>query len=166
MQAGGAVGLWARELSKHFDEVHSWEPNPLLRECFHENVGFTPNVTLHKAALGARPGQCAVAGDKPWNMGSWWMHEGTESDVSTVDGESFEYCDLLMLDIEGAELEALKGAELTIKKCKPVIVVETKDQCLRRFGADRNHLGAWLLQHDYIFAARFHGGRDELWVPR
>lgn len=42
----------------------------------------------------------------------------------TIDSFDLPRLDLLKLDIEGMELEALKGAEETIKTCKPIIYAE------------------------------------------
>ena len=35
---------------------------------------------------------------------------------------------LVHLDMEGMELQALRGAELLLRRCKPVVVVEENDK--------------------------------------
>ena len=47
--------------------------------------------------------------------------------VIPIDSLPLSSCDLIQLDIEGYELEALKGAKETIEKFNPVIVVELKE---------------------------------------
>lgn len=165
VQAGGAVGLWARKLSPHFDWVHSFEPNPELRECFYENTKGFGNITLHPKALGAKEGTGKMAGDKPWNMGSWWVESGEDFPITTVDSLNLINCDLLLLDIEGAEVDALKGATATLLVSKPVVVVESKIQCLARYGETRFSMHTVLREAGYRSVKAFHGGRDELWVP-
>lgn len=42
-----------------------------------------------------------------------------------IDGLGLERLDLLKLDVEGMESEALEGARETIQRCKPILFVET-----------------------------------------
>jgi hypothetical protein len=42
-----------------------------------------------------------------------------------IDGLGLERLDLLKLDVEGMEAEALDGARETITRCKPILFVET-----------------------------------------
>jgi hypothetical protein len=43
-----------------------------------------------------------------------------------IDDLALPRCDLIYLDVEGEELNALKGAMETIERCKPVIVYEAR----------------------------------------
>jgi len=43
----------------------------------------------------------------------------------TIDSLKLERCDLIKLDCEGMEFEALSGAVETIERCKPILFVET-----------------------------------------
>jgi hypothetical protein len=43
----------------------------------------------------------------------------------TIDSFGFERLDLMKLDLEGMEAEALDGARETIQRCKPILFVET-----------------------------------------
>jgi FkbM family methyltransferase len=169
VQAGGAVGLWAATLAQAgFCWIHSFEPNPALRECFHKNIRLFDRhdgIVLHSEALGANPGKGAIGGEKDWNMGSWSVRAGDTCDIRTIDSLNLVTCDLIMLDIEGMELEALKGAYRTIERCKPVIVVEMKEQCLNQFGSTKEDLRAYLRSFKYKLHSSFHGERDEMWIP-
>jgi len=165
IQAGGAVGLWARTLSQYFEKVHSFEPNPALLKCFHENTKGFANIISYPVALGKDMGGGKLSWDKDWNMGSWWVTEGEEFPIVTIDSLNLTDCDLILLDIEGAELEALKGARGTMAFCRPVIVVESKSNCLERYGTSRSKMHEWLREEKYRYVKAFHGGRDELWVP-
>jgi hypothetical protein len=100
------------------------------------------------------------------NMGAWHIEStGDERDtpLTTVDAEKFAGCDLLQLDIEGAEIEALQGARETIMEYRPVIIVEMKPATLRAFNHTVDQLRCKIAGFKYELAERF--GRDELWVP-
>jgi hypothetical protein len=64
---------------------------------------------------------------------------------------------LIHLDIEGYEYFALLGAVNTIKKCKPVIVVEMWDQLDNRFGENLNQkTEEFLTSLNYRFVVTLH----------
>jgi FkbM family methyltransferase len=48
--------------------------------------------------------------------------------------------DFVKIDVEGAELEVLKGMSITLKKFKPIVVVEIRDMYLRRIEEFLNQL--------------------------
>ena len=60
-----------------------------------------------------------------------------------LDNYSFERVDLLKIDVEGFEYEVLRGAEKTISKFKPRIIIETHSQELRKI------CHRYLLDHGY-----------------
>ncbi len=49
--------------------------------------------------------------------------------------DSLMSCDLIHLDCEGWEMNALKGARAVIAKFRPAIALEINHECLERFGA-------------------------------
>jgi hypothetical protein len=58
--------------------------------------------------------------------------------VYLVDDIGLNACDLIHLDIEGYEYYAILGATETIKKFKPVVVLEVWEQLENRFEEDIN----------------------------
>ena len=141
VQAGGNVGVWPKELSKHFERVYTFEPDPINWECFQKNVR-EPNVIAQHAALGSKPGFVSIEHDA-FNCGASQVCDGSDVPVVTIDSLKLPACDLLQLDIEGYEFEALKGAERTIKKHSPVIVLEQKGLG-DRYGTTDEETTEWL----------------------
>jgi len=60
----------------------------------------------------------------------------------TLDALSLPRVDLIKIDIEGMELEALDGAQATIEKSRPILLVES-------IKASRELLRAWLEKRSY-----------------
>jgi hypothetical protein len=99
------------------------------------------------------------------NFGGFRCLEGGHIPILRVDDLALPHCDLMMLDLEGYELFALKGALNTITRCKPVIVMEDKG-CSKVFGYEKGRVEQWLAQNaGYKTLKRFHGGRDVVCVP-
>lgn len=156
IQAGGNMGVWPWELSKVFQRVVTAEPDP---ECFMlmgVNLKAVSNVEMHQVALLESPGRGAMQGE-PRNRGAQWVQPGLGAvRAVTIDSFDVEDCDLIYLDIEGAELSALKGARETIKRSHPVIAIEDKNLSTR-FGTQKHDAEKWLsAEYGYKVAARPH----------
>jgi FkbM family methyltransferase len=125
VQAGGNVGVYPLALAKVFDHVITFEPDADNFDCLAENVALE-NVILNYAALGATAGMCGILRIDTDNCGSHKTLPGTVVPVQTIDSLSLDQCDLIWLDIEGAEADAIQGALATIEKFSPIIVLEEK----------------------------------------
>jgi FkbM family methyltransferase len=125
VQAGGNVGVYPLALAKVFDRVITFEPDSDNLDCLVANV-TAENVTTYYAALGAEVGTCGILRIDTDNCGSHKTLPGTAVPVLTIDGLNLDQCDLIWLDIEGAEADAINGARATIEKFSPIIVLEEK----------------------------------------
>ena len=125
VQAGGNVGVYPLALAEHFNQVITFEPDEDNFECLHKNVTYDDALVFF-GALGAEPGWCQVQRIDTDNCGSHKTLPGTVVPVQTIDSLNLDYCDLIWLDIEGAEADAIKGALATIEKFSPIIVLEEK----------------------------------------
>lgn len=136
VQAGGHIGLWPRKLKKlGFQQVITFEPDEYCFECLHENVS---SVTSYNLALGNEEKEIELYYVKPKQSGRVTRNkkEGAESFKVlqvTIDSLDLDNCDLLCLDVEGHELEALDGAWLTINAYKPVIQLEAWPENVEKY---------------------------------
>ncbi len=133
VDVGAHIGLWSYWMAKDFQIVEAFEPMPEHRECFTLNV-TAENVRLHYCALGALPGKVFL---KNFTMGASGdtgiSTEGTPAEMQRLDEFAFKDVSLLKIDCEGYELHVLKGAEDTLRRCKPCVVVEQKPR-VDRYG--------------------------------
>lgn len=126
IQAGGNAGLYPKQYSKLFKNVVTLEPDYRNFVCLCENVKEI-NVTKYQKALGDRHTCINLETNPKWretNTGALKIAGDGDIEQITLDSLGLEPC-LIHLDIEGFEGFALLGAEKTIKKCKPLIVLET-----------------------------------------
>ena len=154
IQAGGNMGVWPWLLAKKFVRVITAEPEPECLRYLRENVPQR-NVEILSVALGSAPSRCSIQYEMG-NLGAQFVVPGTDFEVVTVDSLGVADCDLIYLDIEGAEMDALRGAVETIRKSWPVVVVEDK-KLSERFGYQKGDIEKWLAKDfGYRVAARPH----------
>ena len=124
---GAHVGLWARGLTDKFEKVICFEPCDEFADILIKNA---PKVhTIHRCALGWREGQVAMA-IEPDNTGSTHVDRGKPGLIPMRPLDDFQLTDVdfIKIDVEGYELDVIKGAINTLKNNDPIIIVEQKDR--------------------------------------
>jgi FkbM family methyltransferase len=147
LDVGGHCGLWSMQLVKQFGHVHAFEPVAAHRACFVKNV-TTDNVTLHAVALGAAPGSISMH-TAPTSSGDSWVSGVGDIPMVVLDSFGFFNVDFIKIDVEGSELSVLRGGEDTIKRCKPIIIVEQKPGHAQRFGFGETAAVPYLISLGY-----------------
>jgi FkbM family methyltransferase len=169
VQAGGNLGVFPKVMSRWFETVYTFEPDPELFEMMSRNAPER-NVVKFQAALGCERGTVGVSRERRQKDGGS-SHEGIahvsgKGVIPTlrVDDLGLRTCDLLYLDIEGYELYALRGAVETVDRCKPVVACEVNKSLEQMGGITREDIHAWFRLHDYDFLRRVRS--DEIFIPR
>lgn len=126
IQAGGNVGVYPMALAQKFERVYTVEPDAANYEALAINTASQPRVIIRRAAFGQDYGKAAIDQIYPDNIGAHQIKEGNEFDVLPIDSLSVTDCDLLQLDVEGSEHQAILGAIATIEASWPVITLELK----------------------------------------
>ncbi len=132
IDVGAHVGLWSYYLAQQFEMVHAFEPVAEHRECFVTNV-TAKNAILYSCALGDGDGSISMHTSKG-SSGDSWINGVGDIPMHRIDSYGFSDVDLLKIDCEGAELPVLRGAEDTLLRCHPVVIVEQKPGHAQRFG--------------------------------
>jgi FkbM family methyltransferase len=136
LECGGHHGCSAILLSRWVGahgKVISFEPSAENCDIFEKNIRLNAiaNVELHRKAVGAEEGVIVFdeseSGINPAGRG------GASVPVVTLDSFSHVNPTLLKIDIEGFELEALKGAR-TILAGRPKLALEIHADQLRQYG--------------------------------
>ena len=128
IDVGANVGLWTKDMSEEFTSVWAIEPVEDFRQCLQKNI-FNNNVDIKPFALGAENTVIDMiiteenTGHSHVDIDS--LGKGTIP-MHRLDDLNIPPLDYIKIDCEGYELNVLKGAEQTIKKHKPIIVIEQK----------------------------------------
>lgn len=129
VQAGGACGVWALRFSQFFETVYTFEPLADNFRCLMENLAGQDRILAAHCALSSHAARVRVQNDvcEADNWGAGYIVPD-ESGVPAITLDSLELpaLDLLQLDVEGAELQAVMGALKTIERYSPTICLEIK----------------------------------------
>ena len=93
----------------------------------------TDKWTLLPVALGSEPGT-ADLGEESHSTGGTHLIPGNTVEVCTLDSFDIQRADLVKIDVEGSELEVVKGGRETLLRCKPILILEQKGREERNYG--------------------------------
>ncbi len=110
--------------------VLAFEPNPTAFECLKHNMKAYENVTVFNLGLGAFPGVLGIKSND--NLGMARLTAGGAGQISVVTLDSFNLgkLDFMKMDVEGFEPQVIAGARETLRRCRPVLLVEIQKECL------------------------------------
>jgi FkbM family methyltransferase len=145
VQAGGNCGQYVRQFSQRFKTVYTFEPDPLNFLCLTLNCGN--NVIKTQACLGNDKNFVDI--NRKLDAGA--IHVDGPGPVPTVrvDDMDLPSCDLIQLDIEGYEYFALLGAQRTIEKYHPVIMIEWYGPWAQRYGVSKDMMDSFFKKLKY-----------------
>jgi len=153
--------------AKNSGQVHAFEPVPSIFDNLRRNyelMGFPPNVRINNIALGDRELEITVNLFEGLSTGHASMSTQGRDDAvafkcpmitldSYLEANSVGDVDFVKVDIEGAELGFLKGAERLFKQKKPPIwLMEMALNQTKNFGYLPNDLIEFMQSRaDYEF---------------
>jgi FkbM family methyltransferase len=149
IDGGANIGVhsieWAR-LMNGWGKVLSFEAQEVVYYALAGNIAINNclNVRAKHAALGETVGELTIPQPDHFAAASFGSLElrqrvvtefigqeisyaaeaGVTVPMVSIDSLKLERLDFLKLDVEGMEMEVLKGAAETIQRCKPIMLIE------------------------------------------
>ncbi|MFA5387052.1 MAG: FkbM family methyltransferase [Candidatus Paceibacterota bacterium] len=145
IDVGAHVGLWTRILELYFGQVCAFEPEPVAHVCLKRNVTLNTTKCFNIAVsdvvgeltldvITDNSGNTRVDKDGSLESFCTTLDYHLQSFWTTLDYHNADNVRFIKIDVEGYELFVLRGAIETIKKYKPLIVVEQKPGNAERYG--------------------------------
>ncbi|SHG58866.1 FkbM family methyltransferase [Flagellimonas flava] len=145
LDIGANIGRWAIPLAKKIGEkgeVIAFEPNPETFQFLKNRVASRPNVLTYNIALSDQPksqleflvqkgiscppnAAIAETATQIKDRGNFELIKvGCESLDNFIKTHQIHKLDFVKIDVEGHELEVIKGFKEGIKRYKPIIAIE------------------------------------------
>lgn len=145
VDVGAHIGTHTLELSKAVGEqgkVYAFEPqSKIFRELvMNMELNRAKNVEFFRVALASSSGRVELGHLDPTNEGGAMVGvPGTGQYVTQLPLDAIDLTNvsLIKIDVEGLELDVLKGALNTIRKNRPVLLIEILGGLLPEKGTDK-----------------------------
>lgn len=132
LNIGANFGAHTLALSGLAQMVYAFEPQEYIFQALCGNMALNSvtNVKCIHAAVGAQVGTLRyplLDPRQPTNFGGMpalGHAEGEECPLITVDSLGLDECAFMLIDVEGAEADVLRGARSTIERYKPLLYLE------------------------------------------
>ena len=138
IDVGSNNGLYSYFYSKNFESVKSFEPFPMASQNLIQSK--LKNVEFFHYALSSTSGDATlhapVADNGRVIHSQASLNQFSENSIQvavslrTLDSFEFQDVNMLKVDVEGHERNVLEGAVKTIRRCKPIILVEIEERHL------------------------------------
>ena len=138
IDVGAHRGLYVHHLRPFAQQIIAFEPNPVLA---HELSRYYPQVRVEAVALSDSDSIATLR--MPTDLLSWATiatsntlaladpEDGyTSFQVSTARLDTYDLSDVcfIKVDVEGHEEAVIRGATLTIERCKPYLLIECEER--------------------------------------
>ena len=124
--------------------VYALEPVGATHERLRRNLDLNPtaNVTAVQVGASSAPGRAAIALEADAghsHLVAGEVNPGRQETITLttidafVDSKGLTRVDVLKIDVEGADFEVIRGAQATLRRFRPVVLMEV--ELIARFGA-------------------------------
>ena len=151
---GGNFGWYAIHIAKKFprSDIFSFEPIPSTYKFLNENVSLNQltNVKTFNYGLSDEEGKFDFYFDPELSVNASLANVSNKENIQSVEcsvkkldnvpGLKDMKIDFIKCDVEGAELQAFKGAENSIRKNLPVIFTEMLRKWTSKFNYSPNNI--------------------------
>ena len=121
LDIGAWCGTWSVAMQKYADQIYCYEPNKIHFECLIKNLKTFQHIKLHNHAVGNRDGKIKLTSETATQNTRVLLEEG-ETVILKLDSMDIHNPDMLKIDVEGLEMEVLKGGHKLLENIEFVMI--------------------------------------------
>jgi len=118
IDVGAWVGTWTMSMLDYCEQAVAIEPDPMHYECLVKNL--PSDVQTHQCAIGNESKFVSLSDDN-FTQARRVMGEG-KIPMVTIDSLNIKEVDLIKIDVEGYEMEVLRGAVDTLENADYLMI--------------------------------------------
>ncbi|MEZ5277182.1 MAG: FkbM family methyltransferase [Opitutaceae bacterium] len=155
LDIGANLGNHALAFSAIFDEIHAVEPYPPVYERLAARREITDRIHPYRVALSDRSGSLSFQEPRTDNLGIGRIAEGGGMRVEALRGDDFvraeihSRIDFVKVDVEGHELEVIRGLAGTLESNRPTVIFEASKAVMKTSDSIRACFD--LFPQNYVF---------------
>ena len=143
LDIGAWVGTWTMAMNSFCGKVIAFEPDPVHYECLVKNC--SEDVETHQLAVGNEEKMISLSEDN-FTQAKRVMGDGNIPMV-TIDSLNLDDVDLIKIDVEGYEMEVLKGADQTLKNVE-YLMIELNNNS-KKYGSSNLEIEKYLKKMEF-----------------
>jgi FkbM family methyltransferase len=150
IDGGASIGAWSNGMAQYFKQVIAFEPTPETFQALKSNTKAISNIECRNQALMDKHGFISMKApaDNEALKARYVERDGAgRIEAITIDSLNLSKCNLIKLDVEGAEPLVLDGAAETIARCRPALILEIAFSS--RFGVEPEAVDQKVLDMGY-----------------
>lgn len=166
LEIGANIGnhavYWAKQ--QKVNKIYSFEPILKTFKRLEQNIKINnlKNVEIFNFAAGDKDSQGSIDFYNVENTGATSIKESDDGDLKIVKIDNLKFdnkIDFIKIDVEGFEINVLKGMTKLLKEQKPVVYIESAanniDEVLKIFSdCNYENKGCPIEPNNYIFEAK------------
>jgi len=141
LDIGAWCGTWAMAMQKYANEIYCYEPNKTHFECLIKNVGTHDNIKLFNHAIGNKDGKIKLTSETATQNTRVLLEKGNTV-ISKLDSLDISDVDMIKIDVEGLEMEVLKGANTLLEQVECVMIELNNNS--KRYGSSNKRIENYL----------------------
>jgi len=141
LDVGAWCGTWSLGMQRYAKRIKCFEPNKTHFECLTRNLSVYNNISFYNQALGNKNGFVTLTKESATQNTRVLEVEG-ETPIAKIDSLDVGDVEMIKIDVEGLEMEVLKGAEHTLSKVS-YIMIELNNNS-KRYGSSNIEIENYL----------------------
>tara|TARA_B100000902_G_C27239509_1_gene879268 strand:- start:255 stop:896 length:642 start_codon:yes stop_codon:yes gene_type:complete len=118
---GAWCGTWTLSMQQYAKNIHCYEPNNLHYGCLARNITPCSHVESYNQAIGNEDGFVKLTEDSATQNTRVLLEKG-ETKINKLDSLGYKDVDFIKIDVEGLEMEVLKGAARTLDNVEYLMI--------------------------------------------